>query len=265
MENYRGVSYETILAWVEGGIGYLQFNRPKAMNAVNIKLLDEAYEVLTAYSDDSEVKVIIICGDENVFCAGADLVSVKEMNAFEAREFLDHVHRTQFAIEDNFKPVITAVRGLALGGGMEIILSSDIRIVADNATLGLPEINLGIFPGAGGTQRWSRSASICSAKLYIFTGDFFNAQEAYRLGLVNTVVPAEEVMDTAAKIARKLSRKSPLSLRAAKQAINNAMNLDVKSGCRAEQIAWSMMFASEDQKEGMGAFLESRRAEFKGK
>ena len=265
MENYRGISYETVLAWVEGGIGYVQFNRPKAVNAVNVKLLEEAYEVLTAYSDDPEVKVIIICGNENAFCAGADLVAVKEMNAFEAREFLDHVHRTQFAIEDNHKPVITAVRGLALGGGMEIILSSDIRIVADNATLGLPEISLGIFPGAGGTQRWTRSASICSAKLYIFTGDFFNAQEAYRLGLINMMVPADEVMDTAAKIARKISRKSPLSLRAAKQAINNAMNMDIKSGCRAEQIAWSMMFASEDQKEGMGAFLESRRAEFKGK
>lgn len=265
MENYRGVSYETILAWVEGGIGYVQFNRPKAMNSVNITLLDEAYEVLTAYSDDPEVRVIIICGNENVFCAGADLAAAKEMNAFEAQEFLDHVHRTQFAIEDNNKPVITAVRGLALGGGMEIILASDIRIVADNSTLGLPEISLGIFPGAGGTQRWPRSASICSAKLYIFTGDFFNAQEAYRMGLVNMLVPADEVMDRAAKIARKISRKSPLSLRAAKQAINNSMNMGIKDGCSAEQLAWSMMFSSEDQKEGMGAFLESRKAEFKGK
>lgn len=265
MENYRGVSYETILAWVEGGIGYIQFNRPKAMNSVNITLLKESYEVLKAYDDDPEVRVIIICGNENVFCAGADLVAAKEMNAFEAQEFLDHVHRTQFAIEDNNKPVITAVRGMALGGGMEIILASDIRIVADNSTLGLPEISLGIFPGAGGTQRWSRSASICSAKLYILTGDFFSAQEAYRMGLVNMLVPADEVMDTAAKIARKISRKSPLSVRAAKKAINNSMNMGVKEGCSAEQLAWSMMFSSEDQKEGMGAFLENRKAEFKGK
>jgi len=265
MENYKGKEYKTVLAWLEEGIGYIQLNRPKAFNAVNETLLNESYEVLTLMSEDPEVRCIIITGNENAFAAGADLKAVAGYNAFQARNFLDLVHRTVFAIEDNHKPVIAAVNGLALGGGLELMMACDIHIVADNATLGLPEINLGIFPGGGGTQRMPRHTSICIAKQYIFTGDFFDAQTAYRIGLVNMVVPAAEVMDTAKKMARKISRKSPLALREAKNAVNNSMNLDIKTGSRAEQIAWSMLFASEDQKEGMSAFLENRKAEFKGR
>jgi len=137
--------------------------------------------------------------------------------------------------------------------------------VADNATLGLPEINLGIFPGAGGTQRFPKNASICQAKQYIFTGDFFDAATALSMGLINMVVPADQVMETAKKFAKKLMKKSPLALREAKNAINQSMNLDIKAGSRAEQLGWSMLFGSEDQKEGMKAFLEGRKAEFKGK
>lgn len=264
-ENYRGINYETILAWVEDGIGYLQFNRPKAFNAVNYKLLLEATEVLNSYSEDPEVRVIIICGNENAFAAGADLKAVAGYTAFEARDFLDKVHLCMFAIEDNHKPTIAAVRGLALGGGLETVMACDIHILAENCTLGLPEINLGIFPGAGGTQRMPRITSMNIAKQYILTGDFFDAATAYRIGLANMVVPAEDVMETALKFAKKLAKKSPLALREAKNAVNTSMNADIKSGCRAEQIAWSMLFASEDQKEGMTAFLESRKAEFKGK
>lgn len=264
-DNYRGIEYETILAWVEDGIGYLQFNRPKAFNAVNYKLLLEATEALNFFSDDPEVKAIIICGNENAFAAGADLKAVAGYTAFEARNFLDKVHQCMFAIEDNHKPTIAAVRGLALGGGLETVMACDIHIIAENATLGLPEINLGIFPGAGGTQRFPRITSMNIAKQYILTGDFFDAQTALRIGLANMVVPAEEVMEAAKKMARKLSRKGPLALREAKNAVNMSMNYDIKAGCRAEQVAWSMLFASEDQKEGMNAFLESRKAEFKGK
>lgn len=264
-ENYRGIEYKTVLAWVEDGIAHLQFNRPKAMNAVNPTVLDEATEILNSFSADEEVKVIIILGNEKVFCAGADLVEVSKMNAFEARNYLDGVHRVQAAIEDNHKPVITAVRGLALGGGFELVLASDIRIAGDDVTFGLPEINLGIFPGGGGTQRWIRSGSICTAKYYIFTGDFIDAPTALRMDLINMVVPAAEVMETAKKIARKITRKPPLALREAKQCINHSMNMDIKGGVRAEQVAWSMLYSSDDQKEGMNAFLESRKAIFKGK
>jgi len=264
-ENYGGKNYEAILAWVEEGIGYLQFNRPKAMNGVNPTMLKEATEVLNGYSADPEVRVIIVCGNDKVFCAGADLPEVAKMNAFEARNYLDLVHGVQTALEDNHKPSIAAVRGLALGGGFEFALSSDIRIAAEDATFGLPEINLGIMPGGGGTQRWIRSGSICTAKYYTFTGDFFNAQQALQMDLINMVVPADKVMETAKKIAKKMSKKSALALREAKMCINASMNLDIKSGLKMEQIAWSMLFSSEDQKEGMGAFLQGKPAEFKGR
>lgn len=264
--SYREKQFETILVrFEEPNIGILQMNRPKAFNAVNIKLLEESYEGLMAMQEDPEVKVIIVCGNENAFAAGADLRAVAGYNAFEARNFLDLVHKTVFALEDNHKPTIAAVNGLALGGGLEMVMASDIRVVADNATLGLPEINLGIFPGAGGTQRFPRNSSICLAKQYIFTGDFFDAATAEKMGLVNMVVPADEVMNTAIKIAKKLVRKSPLALREAKNAVNMSMNTDIKTGSRLEQLAWSMLFSSEDQKEGMQAFLENRKAEFKGK
>lgn len=264
--SYREKEYKTLLvSFEEPGIGIVQLNRPKAFNAVNMQLLEDSYDVLSNMQEDPEVKVIIITGNENAFAAGADLRAVAGYNAFEARNFLDMVHKTVFMIEDNHKPVIAAVNGLALGGGLEMVMASDIRIVADNATLGLPEINLGIFPGAGGTQRFPRSSSICLAKQYIYTGDFFDAATAEKIGLVNMVVPAAEVMDTAKKFAKKICRKSPLAIREAKNAVNMSMNLDIKSGSRLEQLAWSMLFSSEDQKEGMNAFLENRKAEFKGK
>ncbi|HOB12120.1 MAG TPA: enoyl-CoA hydratase-related protein [Syntrophomonadaceae bacterium] len=264
--SYRDKQYETCLVSVEEpGIGIIQLNRPKAFNAVNLQLLDESYEILEGFHLDPEIRVIIIKGNEKAFAAGADIKLVNKYNAFEARDFLDKVHKTLFMIEDNHKPTIAAVNGLALGGGLEMVLACDVRIAADNATFGFPEINIGIFPGAGGTQRFPRNASLCVAKEYIFSGEFFDAATAYRVGLVNKVVPAEEVMDNALKYAKKLCKKSPLALREAKNAINNSMNMDIKSGCRAEQIAWSMLFSSEDQKEGMAAFLENRKADFKGR
>lgn len=264
--SYRDKEYKTlILTFEEPGILTMQLNRPKAFNAVNMQLLEDSYEALSGANDDPEVKVIIVTGNENAFAAGADLRAVAGYNAFEARNFIDMVHKTIFMMEDNHKPIITAVNGLALGGGLGMVMASDVRIVADNATLGLPEINLGIFPGAGGTQRFPRNSSICLAKQYIFTGDFFDAATAEKIGLVNMVVPAAEVMDAAKKFAKKLCRKSPLALREAKNAVNMSMNLDIKAGSRLEQLGWSMLFASEDQKEGMNAFLENRKAEFKGK
>lgn len=264
-EAYRGIEFKNIRAWVEGDIGYLQFYRPKAMNAVNTALLEEAYEATIMYQNDPQIRVIVVCGTEHSFAAGADIREVQNANPFEAKEFINKVSRNFFALEDHPKPIIAAVRGLALGGGFEVMITCDIVIVAEDAVLGLPEIRLGIFPGGGGTQRLPRCAPINIAKQYIFTGDFISAQEAYRLGIVNMVVPASEVMDEATKMAKKIARKSPLALQAAKQAVNISRDTDIKSGCRMEQLAWSMLFSSEDQKEGMQAFLENRKAEFKGK
>ncbi|WP_054693227.1 enoyl-CoA hydratase/isomerase family protein [Syntrophomonas palmitatica] len=264
--SYRDKEYKTMLVSFEDpGILTVTFNRPKAFNAVNSTFLDEIWEITVAAQEDPEVKVLVYTGAGQAFAAGADLKAVANYTAFEARDFLDKVHRAIFAVEDNHKPAIAAVNGLALGGGLEIVMACDIRIVADNATLGLPEINLGIYPGGGATQRMPRNTSICLAKQYIFTGDFFDAATAEKMGIVNMVVPQAEVVDAAKKMARKLARKSPLALREAKQAINMSMNMDIKSGCRIEQVGWSMLFASGDQKEGMSAFLENRKAEFKGK
>ncbi|MEA1961130.1 MAG: enoyl-CoA hydratase-related protein [Bacillota bacterium] len=262
---YRGIKYETILAWVKDGIGFMKFNRPEVMNAGNALLTKEAAEVLNAFSADPEVRVILVHGDENVFCAGADLSEVQNFTAFEARDYIEKAGYAIYAIEDNHKPVITAVRGLALGVGLEIVLASDIRIFGENVTCAAPEINLGIIPGSGGTQRMPRNMSIGLAKQYILTGDFFDAQTAYRLGIANMVVPTEQVMEQAVKMANKLIKKAPLALREAKQAINMSMNSDIKAGCQAEQEAWGMLFSSEDQKEGMKAFMEHRRAVFHGR
>lgn len=261
--SYRDKQYETVLlSFEDPNIAVVQINRPKAFNAVNEKLLDETFEILDGINHDNEVRALIICGNEHAFAAGADIKAVKDLNAFEAHAFIDKVHKTIFAIEDNSKPIVAAVNGLALGGGLELVMACDIRIVGDGATFGMPEINIGIFPGAGGTQRFPRNASICQAKQYIFTGDFFGAEVAEKIGLINTVVPAAEVMDAARKMAKKLARKSPVAMREAKQNINNSMNVDIKTGSRAEQKSWSMLFSGPDQKEGMYAFIENRRATF---
>ncbi|MGE5370904.1 MAG: enoyl-CoA hydratase/isomerase family protein [Solirubrobacterales bacterium] len=257
--------FETLLYEVADGIGILTINRPKAMNSVNDRLLEETYVALEMMEKDPAVKAIIITGGDKVFAAGADIKAVSEYNAFEARAFIDLVHKTIFKLEDNQKPTIAAICGFALGGGTELALACDVRIAADNATFGLPEISLGIYPGGGGTQRLPRLIGLGRAKELIFTGDFFPAQRAYEMGMINQLVPADQVMDAAKKLARKLTKKPPLALRLAKSAINASMNTDIKSGCRLEQEGFAMLFASADQKEGMGAFLEGRKANFQGK
>lgn len=264
--SYREKQYETCLVTVEeSGVGLIQMNRPKAFNAINSQLLADSYEILEGMHWDPEIRAIVILGDEKAFAAGADLKQVNNFNPFQARNYIDAVHKTQFMIEENHKPVIAAVRGLALGGGLELAMACDIRVMGDSVTLGLPEANIGIFPGGGATQRLPRYASIGIAKQFIFSGDFFDAKTADKIGLANIVVPDAEVLDTARKFAKKLCRKSPLALREAKNAVNNSMNMDIKTGCRSEQIAWSMLFGGEDQKEGMAAFLENRKPNFTGK
>ncbi|MGE5421817.1 MAG: enoyl-CoA hydratase/isomerase family protein [Ignavibacteriales bacterium] len=259
------MTYETIIYEVEEPIGILTLNRPEAMNAVNLQLLTDSYNALCEMEADPAIKVIVIKGSENVFAAGADIKQFSTMNAFEAREFIQQVHKTIFKIEDNLKPVITAIRGVALGGGLEMCLASDIRVAADNATFGLPEINLGIYPGGGGTQRMPRLAGLGNAMEYVLTGDFFPATRAYEMGLLNYIVPAEEVVPTAMKLAKKISKKSVLAVRMAKSAVNRSMDTDIKTGSLLEQEGFSMLFASHDQQECMCAFVEKRKAVMNGK
>ncbi|MGE5454080.1 MAG: enoyl-CoA hydratase/isomerase family protein, partial [Methylocystaceae bacterium] len=225
--SYLGKEYKDILAYVDNSIGYMKFNRPKAMNAVSLELLDEAITVIEQYKYDPDVKVILIYGEPNTFAVGADLRDWHWRTPFEARDGDDKVQSTIMALEDNHKPVIAAVQGLALGGGLEMILACDISIVDEKAMLGFPEINLGIFPGGGGTQRLPRNISMCLAKQLIFTGELFTGKAAGEMGLINKAVPSDQVMDEARKMARKLITKSPLALREAKNAVNQSMNLDI--------------------------------------
>lgn len=259
------MTYQTILTSVDDEIGIIQLNRPKAMNSVDAQLLEELIKALEEMEQDSDTRVIVITGNEKVFAAGADIRAAVSFTPFEAREFLNLVHRTIFKIEENSKPIIAAVCGFALGGGMELVLACDIKVVAEDATLGLPEINLGIYPGGGGTQRLPRLIGMAHAKELILTGELFTGKKAFEMGMVNHLVPAGEVLDTAKKVARTLASKPPLALKLAKSAMNSSMNSDIKTGCQIEQDGWAMLFASEDQKEGMQAFLNNRKPVFRGR
>ncbi|MGE5396999.1 MAG: enoyl-CoA hydratase/isomerase family protein [Chitinophagales bacterium] len=259
------MAYETIIVEIKDAIGIMTINRPKAMNAVNMQLLTETYDALCDLESNPEVKAIIITGGDKVFAAGADIKAMMNYTAFEARAFIEQVHKTIFKMEDNHKPLVAAICGFALGGGTEMALACDIRVVADNATFGLPEINLGIYPGGGGTQRMLRYAGLGRAKEAVLTGDFFDANKAKEFGLVNYMVPADQVMETAMKIAKKLSKKPVLGMMMAKAMVNNSMNTDIKTGCRAEQEGFALLFATEDQKECMAAFSEGRKATLTGK
>lgn len=259
------MEFETLLVTVEDGIGIMQINRPKALNAVNAKLLEEAIVALTELENNPEVKAIIVTGGEKVFAAGADIKGFMNYTPIQARDFIDKVHLVMNKLEDNHKPVVAAICGFALGGGTELTLACDVRVAAENATFGLPEVNLGILPGGGGTQRLSRIVGIGRAKELILTGDFIDGKRAYEIGLVNYVVPADQVMETAKKVAKKLAKKPPLAIRLAKSCINQSMNADIKTGLRLEQEAFSLLFGTEDQKECMAAFAENRKANIKGR
>ena len=263
--SYKDKHYENILLSVEDSIAIVQLNRPKVHNSINYALLEDAYEALLGLHKDPDIRAVILTGNNRVFSIGADIESIKDLNVNEAQTFLDKVHDVMFMVEDNSKPVIAAVEGLALGGGLELVLASDIRILAKNCILGFPEINLGIFPGAGGTQRLPRNCSIALVKQFIFSGDKFNSAAAERMGIANMVVPGGEALTAAKNFAAKLAKKPPLALSAAKKVINMALSTDIKTGCNLEQINWSMLFDTEDQKEGISAFIEKRKPDFQGK
>lgn len=262
--SYRDKKYNTMLVTVEDNIAIVQLNRPEALNAVNEEMSLERMEIFTEIAQDDEVRVVIITGGEKVYCAGGDLVSFSKYGVKEARDFADRVVANQKLIVDLAKPTIAAVAGFAFGGGMESVLACDLRIAADNTKFCLPEINVGIFPGGGGTQRLVQNVSICKAKEMIFFGEPIDAQTALALGIINKVVPLAELMTTAKAWAKKLASKPPIALRMAKMAINAAWSCDIDTGLKLETDAWAMLYGTEDQKEGMRAFLEKRKPVFKG-
>ena len=257
------MSYQNITVTKEGSIGIVRLNRPSALNALNFELMGELVKALEELDGDQAVRVIILTGSERAFAAGADL---KEMSQSGP---VDLILGRRFELWDRLrkiaKPIIAAVSGYCLGGGNELAMNCDIIIASENATFGQPEVNVGIMPGAGGTQRLIRAVGKYKAMEMILTGKPITAQEAYRVGLANRVVPTESLLDEAKKTANEIASKPPISVRAAKEAILKAQDTALEVGLDFERKSFYMLFATEDGKEGMKAFLEKRKPNFKGR
>lgn len=256
------MSFKNITLKKESAIALITFNRPKVLNALNADTLSELYEVVTTLNDDKGVRVIIITGNGKAFVAGADIAEMQKYTPDEARRFSQLGHKTMDAIQNAGKPVIAAVNGYALGGGLELALACDIIIASDKALLGLPEVNLGLIQGFGGTQRLSRLIGKSRAKELIFTGDAVTAQRAYEIGLVNRVVPLEELLTEVEGMAQKIGKKGPGAIRLAKGVIDRGYNENLPEGCALEIDAFVESFTTEEHEEGIKAFLEKRKPLF---
>jgi len=250
---------------VENNIAVVTFNRPKALNALNSSLLSEFTRILEKIADDESIHVLVLTGaGEKAFVAGADINELAQCDALSGKRFSEVGHETIGRLQSLSIPVLASVNGFALGGGSEIALACDFIYAAENAMFGLPEITLGLIPGFGGTQRLPRLIGSNRAKELIFTGRMISAAEAENMGLVNRVCPPEVLMEETLKTASAIAVKGRVSLREAKQAINAGMDVDLATGCNIEINAFSLCMASIDAKEGTSAFLEKRKADFKG-
>ncbi len=253
-----------VLYQKDGAIATLTLNRPEARNALNEQVRTELYEALEKANVDEEVRGIIITGGKEVFSGGADIQAMSQASAVEIF-YRQGLQKVVNRIETMPKPVIASIAGYALGGGCELALACDVRIAADNAVLGQPEIRLGIIPGGGGTQRLARQVGAGHAKDIIFSGRMVNADEAQQIGLVEYTVPADNLEEETVNRMNKYIRHGGVAVGASKIAINTGSNVDLQSGDTLENLCFSLLFATEDQKEGMKAFLEKRKPEFKNK
>lgn len=256
------MTFETILLDKQEGVGLITLNRPDALNALNSQLLKELGEALLALDADAEIGSIVITGSEKAFAAGADIKEMSELN------FADVLKDDMFAAINNVfarvrKPVIAAVSGYALGGGCEIAMACDFIIAAENAKFGQPEIKLGVIPGIGGSQRLTRLVGKCKAMDMMLTGRMMDATEAERSGLVSRVLPTEDMLDGVMEVASSIAELSAPSVALAKEATNRALETTLTEGLLFERRAFHSLFATEDQKEGMNAFIEKRQPQFK--
>lgn len=255
--------YEMILVETRGRVGLITLNRPQARNALNNQLMNEVMDALEAFDRDYAVGAMVITGSEKAFAAGAD---IKEMSGRSTREMQEADHVAVFGrIRSVEKPVIAAVSGWALGGGCEIALSCDIIVASESAKFGQPEITIGVIPGAGGTQRLTHAVGKALAMEMVLNNRTLSAQEALHHGLVNRVVPVSDYLDEALKLADEIASRAPLAVRAAKKMINVAYDSSLADGLASEKQAFYDLFNTEDQKEGMQAFVEKRSPEWKGR
>jgi len=258
-------SYETVLLDRRDRVAVIMINRPEKRNALNIQTRAEGAAILDELRADDSVRVVIITGaGDKAFIAGADIAEFADRTAISQREIM--LERGLFNAVDTFpKPIIAMVNGYCLGGGCEVALACDIRVASETASFGQPEINLGIIPGGGGTQRLPRLVGEGNAMEMILTGEIIDAQTAFNLGLVNHVVPADQLEIKTMEIANRIAEKSPIALRLAKEAIKLAARSNLDEGLRREVDLFALCFSSADKEEGVKAFLEKRKPEFKGK
>jgi enoyl-CoA hydratase len=258
------MAYELLVVEVEDHVGVVRLNRPEALNALNSRLLEELAEALEELDSAPRVRAVVLTGSEKAFAAGADVKEMAEKSFVDMflQDYFDGPSETIMRIR---KPIIAAVAGYCLGGGCELAMMCDFIIAADTAKFGQPEINLGVIPGLGGTQRLTRFVGKSKAMEMCLTGRFMDAAEAERCGLVSRVVPAKDLLRDARETAGKIAAKSPLTVRAVKEAVNRSYETTLREGLLFERRLFNAMFATEDQAEGMAAFAEKRTAQFRGK
>jgi enoyl-CoA hydratase len=257
------MTYETILLETHGRVGLITLNRPQALNALNAQLVSEVNQALDALEADANIGCIVLTGSKKAFAAGADIKEMAELTYPQI--YMDDLFSDSDRVANRRKPIIAAVNGFALGGGCELALMCDFILAGDNAKFGQPEINLGVLPGMGGTQRLTRAVGKAKAMEMCLSGRLIDAVEAERCGIVARIVPSDELLDEALKVAAVIASKSLPIAMMVKESVNRAFEVNLTEGVRFERRVFHAAFATQDQKEGMAAFIAKREAEFKGK
>jgi enoyl-CoA hydratase len=260
------MAFENLLWSVQDGVGVVTVNRPKSLNALDSRTVQELAQVVEAARSDASLRALVVTGaGDKAFVAGADIAQMSGLSAIEGRRFADLGHRALAALEALDIPTIAAVNGFALGGGCELALACDLVYASEKARFGQPEVNLGIIPGFGGTQRLARRVGVMRAMEMILTGDMVDAAKARDLGLVLEVLPADKLMEHVLGVARKIAGKGAVCVAQAKRAVLASADTDLKTGNELERQAFAVLFGTEDAREGMKAFLEKRPARFQGR
>jgi enoyl-CoA hydratase len=259
------MSYNNIILEKKDHVGMIIMNRPAVLNALDTQTIDELTAAVAELEHDATIHVAVITGKDKAFIAGADIKQMQTMTSLQAHMFATKGHQLLRNIENSRLPYIAAVNGYALGGGCEVMMACDLIIASTAAKIGQPEINLGIHPGFGGTQRLPRLVGAIKAKELLLLGDPIDAMEAHRIGLVNTIIEPEKLLEETKKIALKIAQKSGVQTRSIKTVVNTGMNIDLPSACTLEIASFATGFSTEDQKEGMTAFLEKRKPSFQNK